>query len=395
MNVGAHPGYALSLFSGVGALDLAVKRVFPGSRVVSLVEREAYACAVLAARMEEGALDPAPVWSDIATFDAADLARRLAAATGRGIDLVYGGFPCQDLSLAGKRAGLDGERSGLFFELVRVVRDVRPRYVLLENVAAIASGRALDAVLGALAEIGLDAEWGCLRASDVGAPHRRDRWWCLAWDPDQLAHPARLQREGQGRGLWDGGRIREVREALADAADGGWRAGLADADAGRGQPDDARGRLALGDAAGVGRREGRAAPAVRGGGHAAAGPGGVAVGDAGQRALARGPSEQGREPVGRAAAARPGEPVGTGAWPGFPPGPDDRDGWRAFLDARPDLAPAIERAVRGGADGAGADLDVCLCPRVDQLRGLGNAVVPDQAEAAIRLLWYRAFGEWP
>jgi DNA (cytosine-5)-methyltransferase 1 len=169
-----HPTSSISLFSGIGALDLAIGSVFPGSRCLAYVEGEAYAAAVLAARMASGDLDDAPIWSDVRKFPTDGLRGR--------VDLVAGGFPCQDLSLAGKRAGIDGERSGLYFDLIRIVRDVRPRYVFLENVAAIAVGRALDAVLGALAEVGFDAEWICLRASDVGAPHRRDRWWCLAWD---------------------------------------------------------------------------------------------------------------------------------------------------------------------------------------------------------------------
>ncbi len=147
------------------------RRVFRQARVVCYVEREAYAAAVLAARMAEGALDAAPVWSDVRTFD---------GRPWRGaVDFVCGGFPCQDISPAGKRAGIHGERSGLWFEYVRIVEEVQPRYVFAENVAALRS-RGLDVVLANLAALGFDAEWGCLRASDVGAPHRRDRIFVLA-----------------------------------------------------------------------------------------------------------------------------------------------------------------------------------------------------------------------
>jgi len=97
------------------------------------------------------------------------------------VDLIAGGFPCQDLSYAGRGAGLDGERSGLFFEALRVVRQLRPRYVLLENVAALLT-RGLDRVLGELGQIGYDAEWHCIPAAAVGAPHIRDRVFVIGVD---------------------------------------------------------------------------------------------------------------------------------------------------------------------------------------------------------------------
>jgi DNA (cytosine-5)-methyltransferase 1 len=103
------------------------------------------------------------------------------------VDLICGGFPCQDISFAGKGAGLAGERSGLWYEFARVVRVIRPRYVLVENVAALLV-RGLDAVLGTLASDGYDAEWFCLPAAAVGAPHRRDRVFIVA-------HAADVRRE--------------------------------------------------------------------------------------------------------------------------------------------------------------------------------------------------------
>lgn len=95
------------------------------------------------------------------------------------VDLIAGGFPCQDISYAGKGAGLSGKRSGLWYEFVRIVRVLRPRYVLVENVAALLV-RGLDAVLGTLASLGYDAEWHCIQAADVGAPHIRDRVFIMA-----------------------------------------------------------------------------------------------------------------------------------------------------------------------------------------------------------------------
>lgn len=341
------PRTTLSLFSGIGALDLAIGRVFPDARCLCFVEREAYACAVLAARMEDGSLDAAPIWGDVTTLPTEHLRGR--------VDMVAGGFPCQDLSLAGKRAGIEGERSGLFFDLLRTVRDIRPRYVFLENVAAITSGRTLDAVLGGLADLGLDAEWGCLRASDVGAPHGRNRWWCLAWDRNQLADP------GGSSGVSGAERAR-------------WQA----------RPDAHRSRsmpaVAYTDSGSCGFADGHATV-------------GGWAGDAQQTRLGRVHVEyangSGLEGRRLRRGGCPDERIArtTGRPSNWPPGPDDRDGWNTYLAAYPDLAPAIESEVRGRADGTN--------PRVDQLRALGNAVVPQQAEAALRLLWLRAFGELP
>lgn len=98
------------------------------------------------------------------------------------VDLIAGGFPCQDISFAGKGAGLAGERSGLWYEFARVVRDLRPRYVLVENVAALLV-RGLDAVLGTMASLGFDAEWSSVSACEMGAPHMRQRVFILFYTP--------------------------------------------------------------------------------------------------------------------------------------------------------------------------------------------------------------------
>ena len=97
-----------------------------------------------------------------------------------GVDIICGGFPCQDISVAGKGAGIEGSRSGLWSEYARIISEVRPRYVIVENVAALL-GRGLERVLGDLAALGFDAEWHCIPASAVGAPHRRDRVWIVAY----------------------------------------------------------------------------------------------------------------------------------------------------------------------------------------------------------------------
>lgn len=164
----------MHLFAGAGGGLLG--SLLLGHRPVCAVEIDPYCRAVLQARRDEGWL-PAEmeIHDDVIKFD---------GHPWRGsIDLVAGGFPCQDISVAGKGAGLKGARSGLFFELLRVVREVGPKWVYLENVPAITS-RGLDRVLGALAELGFDAEWLVLSAADVGAPHLRKRWWCLARHSD-------------------------------------------------------------------------------------------------------------------------------------------------------------------------------------------------------------------
>ena len=166
------PRLGIELFAGAGMLGVAVELAFPGARPVCYVEREAYAAAALVARMEEKALAPAPVWSDVASFD---------GRPWRGVvDYVSGGFPCQDISGAGRGEGIRrGNRSGLWFEFARIIGEVGPRFVFVENVAILAL-RGLDVVLGTLADLGFDAEWLTLPAAAVGASHERDRLFLLA-----------------------------------------------------------------------------------------------------------------------------------------------------------------------------------------------------------------------
>jgi DNA (cytosine-5)-methyltransferase 1 len=163
-----------SLFAGIGGLDLGLERA--GMTCKWQVEIDDYARRVLAKHWPN-----VQRWDDITTFE----------PSGRewSVDLICGGFPCQDISTAGKRAGLHGDRSGLFFDAVRVVESLRPRWLLLENVAALLN-RGLDEVLGTLAEIGFDAEWHCLQAADFGAPHIRDRVFIIA-----NANGKRLERQ--------------------------------------------------------------------------------------------------------------------------------------------------------------------------------------------------------
>jgi site-specific DNA-cytosine methylase len=153
-----------SLFTGIGGFDLGFERA--GIKTVWQVEIDGYCRKVLARHFPD-----AERFGDIRECGARNLGR---------VDVLSGGFPCQDISNAGKRAGIDGERSGLWSEYARIIRELRPRYVVVENVAALL-GRGMERVLGDLAACGYDAEWQSIRASDVGAPHRRERIWIVAY----------------------------------------------------------------------------------------------------------------------------------------------------------------------------------------------------------------------
>ena len=276
-DVALHPRI-LSLCSGIGGLDLGIGLALPGARTVCFVEREYPVCEILAARMDEGALDYAPIHTDLRAFDGRPWRGR--------VDIVAAGYPCQPFSVAGKRRGEEDERH-LWPEVLRIIGEVGPSLVFLENVAGHLR-LGFDRVLGDLADLGLDAEWSLVRASDVGATHRRERLFILA-------HPRSVRSSGR-RGPRD----------LAEAA------GAAEAE------EEERQRS--------------------------------------------GPSA---DDCGRSV---------HGEWP---PGPDAD--WEAVPEH---LWPATEPTLRGVADG--------LPGRVDRLRALGNAVVPQQAAHAFRGLLMRA-----
>ncbi len=192
-----------SLFSGIGGFELGFEAT---GRFKTLwqVERDSYATQVLAKH-----------WPDVVRHD--DVCTWPNKKT-QPVDVIIGGFPCQDISYAGKGAGLDGERSGLFYELMRIVRVVGPKYVVFENVAALFT-RGMDQVLGTLASRGYDAEWEVVSAASVGAPHRRDRVFiigyladsddkqCKGCEQETLRRKSRVSRESgrsssDQRGMW-------------------------------------------------------------------------------------------------------------------------------------------------------------------------------------------------
>lgn len=157
-----------------------------GWRTKCAVEIDAYARSVLLARQRDGHLEPFPIWDDVCTFD---------GRPWRGsIDVISGGFPCQDIAACGKGAGITGARSGLFFEMLRIVKEVQPRFVFAENSPNLRT-RGLQEVIEGLDRLGYDVRWCVLGAWHVGAPHKRNRMWVLghrsnaAGQQKPLAHP--------------------------------------------------------------------------------------------------------------------------------------------------------------------------------------------------------------
>lgn len=155
----------LDLFSGIGGFSLGLERA--GMKTIAFCEIDKKAQLVLRKHWPN-----VPIFEDVSTLKKEDLNEQ--------VDVICGGFPCQDISLAGRGAGLEGARSGLWYEFHRLINEIKPRYAIIENVSALRS-RGLDKVLWSLAEIGYDAEWHCIPASAVGAPHQRDRIWIVAY----------------------------------------------------------------------------------------------------------------------------------------------------------------------------------------------------------------------
>jgi DNA (cytosine-5)-methyltransferase 1 len=310
----------LDLFSGIGGFSLGLERA--GMRTVAFCEIDPYCRAVLAKHWPD-----APVLDDVRSVDAQSLSGVEA------IDVVCGGFPCQDVSNAGQRAGLAGERSGLWRDLLRAIRLVRPRYAIVENVAALL-GRGMGEVLGDLAEIGQDTEWHCIPARAVGAPHIRDRVWIIAADPSRGGHGL----DGIGQALER--QLADPVAHLANADRSGWPAGQQaaaavghgrSAGAGRGDVSDAIGERIHVEPLGVAERSGAL----------------LADGDGEICEMADADRELLHRAGIRAAAAGQREPTNAGWW---------------------STEPDVGRVAHG------------VPSRVDRLKGLGNAVVPQIPE---------------
>jgi len=181
----------LDTFAGIGGFSYAAEKLVGGFETTQFIEINPFSQKILNKHWSH-----VPIHDDITTF----------TAKPREFDIITGGFPCQDISVAGLQKGITKEtRSGLFYELMRVIRMVRPKYIVLENVAAILNN-GLDIVLGELSKTGYNAEWSIISASSLGACHRRSRWWCVATLAN--SNSKRLQRENfseMERKIWGEG----------------------------------------------------------------------------------------------------------------------------------------------------------------------------------------------
>lgn len=303
-----------SLFAGIGGFDLAGR--WMGWETKWFSEIEPYASAVLKKHWPN-----VPNHGDITKIKGEDVEH---------VDILCGGFPCQDISLAGKGAGLAGERSGLWSHYARLIEEIRPKYVVAENVSALRS-RGLDRVLGEISALGYDAEWHCIPASAVGAPHRRDRIWIVAY--------ARSVSDELGR-------IASIFSRAARAMEGGEGLPQLDpADSGGENVADACGEqqhLVLMGSGGEGSEEAPSTGPMDADDHdrCTAGVRADATGDSASQGLSHGLPRS----LERSATVAESE----------------RSGWW-------EIEPAVGRVAHG------------IPRRVDRLRCLGNAIVPQVA----------------
>lgn len=198
------PLTVLDLFSGIGGFSYAAERLVGGFQTIAFCETDRACQRVLAKHWPN-----TPIFPDVCTLTAADI----QPLCPNGLSLITAGFPCQDLSVAGKQAGYDGKRSVLFYEIIRLARELRPKFLLLENVRNLLShqnGTTFQETLFQIAKAGYDAEWAVIPASDVGACHRRERIWIIAHANDAGLQGQRPECQlpessGEGTTAWRSG----------------------------------------------------------------------------------------------------------------------------------------------------------------------------------------------
>jgi DNA (cytosine-5)-methyltransferase 1 len=376
----------LSLFTGYGGFSLGLRLAGLQTRTVMYVEWERYPQEVIKARIKDGYLDDAPIWGDISTLDGQQL---------RGVvDIITAGFPCQPHSVAGLKQGADDERN-FWPETLRIIREVGPRYVLLENVPGLLSASSDGGtpayggtVVGELAQIGYSVHWRTIGADDVGAPHRRKRWWCIGVaDSDKRSRIQRKLTARSGNAVWHSGQLADSRQQPAGAEgrglDGGWEDAGSEARVrttegnrfadGNNALDDSQydGQPRSQDPSGVGSQVHPQAGAVQpeqltGSGISATG--GEELGDTNINAVQG--MEQGTQQSEY--QRQVGLPSGEASIPTWPPSPSDADGWAGLLAERPDLAPALTKETESQF----RRVDHGRSHRVDELKALGNGIVP-------------------
>jgi DNA (cytosine-5)-methyltransferase 1 len=372
----------VSLCAGYGGIDLGLKRAIPNLRTIAFSEIEAFACANLVAKMEEGLLDTAPIWTDLKTFPWAEFRDR--------VDLLSGGYPCQPFSAAGKRLGKDDPRH-LWPWIAEGIRTMRPRICFFENVEGHIS-MGLSSVISDLEELGYRATWGIFSAAEVGAPHQRKRVFIMAHCASQRGEGEALSRwisqghanladhrsdeawpsrPGEPQHAWEPPRV-----VLANAADNGCAAREAIGRVCGEQPDARRQEESEGveQFAGSGTFAGLCAEAM-----------------ANDHSTHAGHGEQRTERTRGDLSGGCGEAMGIS---------EDRDSRRHALQLRQGQAQhrgasgSVDQGGRqtqpplgGDADGAAdwmdyAELFTTADNRTDELRLLGNGVVPTTAERA-------------
>lgn len=213
----------LALFAGAGGGILGGKLL--GWNTIGAVEIEEYPRAVLLQRQRDGILSFFPIWDDIRTFDG----RPWSGA----VDIITGGFPCTDISAAGKGAGIQGKKSGLWGEMHRIIYEVKPRFAFMEN-SPLLTSRGLDRVLSDLSEIGYNARWDIIGAHHLGAPHKRDRIWILAYTDGKRG----IQSEEAGRSAR--GRTRDEGKTVANSDSIGTKRGQSENREGAGVKQDSK-----------------------------------------------------------------------------------------------------------------------------------------------------------
>lgn len=340
----------VSICAGIGGIDLGLRLAIPEARTILYVEREITSAEKLVARFEDGTLDAAPVWSDLRSFSGKPWRGR--------VDILTAGYPCQPFSCAGKRLAEKDPRH-LWPEVARIVREMQPGQVFLENVAGHLRLGFLE-VAQELRRMGYRCAAGLFTASEVGAPHKRQRLFCLAERADRRR--GELRQSSGGDGFADGSgaepentaRFSEHRQARQD---GGRRRGVCQA--GHELADAGFGLLPVPRRGTQGRTGTRSAGAV------------LAYAQSSNRRP--GSESEPEEPrIGRRRLS--GNGAGMASLPIFPPGPGDLDAWRELLGRDASLEPAL----RGTSHGASS--------RVDRLRALGNGVIPIVAALAYRSL---------
>ena len=363
----------ISLYSGGGGLDIGFRLAVPNARTVCYVEREISSVSVLVNGIEKGILDDAPIWTNSTTFDGSPWIGK--------VDWIIGGFPCQPWSVAGKREGKEDER-WLWDDIKQIAMSVQPTGFFLENVSGLITGHGIDTILGDLSEMGFDAEWGSVKAGDIGAPHRRERVFILAarrgtdcrfndilgnTESYGHEHSKGTDRREECESL-NGNKVRNISSSadnseLDDTKHDGW-------DATEEQRSDGQ------TVSGSKERENATIESK---------------GTDNTRVTLENSSSEILQGIGAESQDRGNIGLSNGTQVTrselgiFPPAPNSEE-WESILREHPRLSPALEKSsfepdVRGMVNGMAPGLH-----RADRLRILGNGVVPIQAAYALTVL---------